>query len=74
MDSLIQFQADLFGKTIAVAADPESTVRGAAFLAGAEANVTDEASFHFLPIRKQITPRITSKKRACLIAAWKKVI
>ncbi|MEK7748029.1 MAG: FGGY family carbohydrate kinase [Nitrospirota bacterium] len=71
MASLIQFQADLFGKTIAVARDPESTVRGAAFLAGAYAGVTDKTQFHFSPIQKEITPQMKPNERARRILQWK---
>ncbi len=70
LSSLIQFQADLFGKTISIAADPESTIRGAAFLAGKEAGVTDETCFHFAPIRREVAPQISSKERARLIEQW----
>jgi glycerol kinase len=72
--SLIQFQADLFGKPISIADDPESTVRGAAFLAGAATGLTDETAFRFSAIRKKITPQMQPKERACLIEKWRKML
>ncbi|MEK7286682.1 MAG: FGGY family carbohydrate kinase [Nitrospirota bacterium] len=70
INSLMQFQADLFGKTISIAADPESTVRGAAFLAGKAAGLTDETRFRVPSIRKTVMPQIGLKERARLIEAW----
>ena len=72
--SLIQFQADLFGKTISIATDLEATVRGAAFLAGKERGLTDETQFCFAPIQKIIRPNMRPKERTNLLAKWHAVI
>ena len=72
--SLIQFQADLFGKTISITADPESTVRGAAFLAGKAIGLTHETRFRFAPIQTTIRPQMRPKERAEMLAKWKTVI
>jgi glycerol kinase len=74
ISSLIQFQADLFGKSIAVAADLESTIRGTAFLAGKGARLTDETTFRFVPIQKTVKPKMHYKEREKQLQKWKRVI
>jgi glycerol kinase len=71
---LMQFQADLFGKALCLTADLESTVRGAAFLAGKGIGITDETQFQFAPIRKKILPRMKPKERESLIKTWQEML
>ncbi|HLG21487.1 MAG TPA: FGGY family carbohydrate kinase [Candidatus Manganitrophaceae bacterium] len=72
IDALVQFQSNLFGKAIFVTNDPESTVRGAAFLAGEQAGVTDRNRFRFSTIRRKFSPRITEEERKGLCRRWRK--
>jgi len=74
ISSLMQFQADILDKTLSIATDIESTVRGVAFLAGVKMGLTDETRFCFSPIRKKIIPQMKSKERARLTETWQAAI
>lgn len=72
--SLVQIQADLLGRRISVAHDPESTVRGAAFLAGEAAGAVDRKSFQFSPLKETISPRMKRAEREALYGRWQRTL
>ncbi len=72
--SLLQIQADLFGKPISVTQDPEATVRGAGFLAGEEAGVVDRKDFQFTVPREKFSPRIGKTEREEVYLRWQQAI
>jgi glycerol kinase len=72
--SLLQIQANLLGKPISVAHDPESTARGAAFLAGQAAGVSDRRTFQFSPLKETFTPEIGKAERETLYHRWRKSV
>jgi glycerol kinase len=71
---LMQFQADLFGKALCLTTDLESTLRGAAFLAGKGIGISDETQFQFAPIQKKILPHMKAKERDGLIKKWQEIL
>jgi glycerol kinase len=72
--NLIQIQADLLGKPISVTHDPESTVRGAAFLAGEAAAATDRTLFQFSSVKETFTPQIGKIHREELYRRWQQTL
>lgn len=74
IESLLQIQADLLGRPVSAADDPESTVRGAAFLAGEAAGVVDRKTFNFAPLKKTFTPRIGKAEREERYRRWQKAL
>lgn len=71
---LLQIQSDLFGKPIRATHDPESTVRGAAFLAGEAAGGADRAAFRFSPLKETFSPKIKKTERDTLYRRWEKAL
>ncbi|MFY9269206.1 MAG: FGGY family carbohydrate kinase [Candidatus Manganitrophaceae bacterium] len=71
---LLQIQADLFGKPISVTHDPESTVRGAAFLAGEQAGAVDRNRFQFSLVKETFSPQIGKAERDRLYQRWEKTL
>jgi glycerol kinase len=72
--SLLQIQSDLFGKAITATHDPESTVRGAAFLAGEAIGAADRRSFQFSPLKETFSPRIGKAERENLYRRWERTL
>jgi len=72
---LMQFQADLLGVPVRVAAQPETTARGAALLAGLGAGIwpTPEA-LPRLGAARLYTPRISADQRDTLHAGWLRAV
>jgi len=71
---LLQIQSDLFGKPITATHDPESTVRGAAFLAGEAAGAADRRVFQFSPLNETFSPRIGKSEREALYRRWRQTL
>ena len=69
---LLQIQSDLFGKPITAAHDPESTIRGAAFLAGEAVGAADRRTFQFSPLKRPFPPRMKSAEREALYRRWER--
>lgn len=72
--SLLQIQSDFFGKPITATHDPESTIRGAAFLAGEAIGAADRRVFQFSPLKKTFSPRIGKAEREMLYRRWQKTL
>ncbi len=72
--SLLQIQSDFFGKPITATHDPESTVRGAAFLAGEAIGAADRKAFQFSPHKETFSPRIGKTEREALYRRWQKTL
>lgn len=72
--SLLQIQSDLFGKPITATHDPESTVRGAAFLAGEAIGAADRRVFRFSHLKEIFSPRMKKAEREALYGRWTKML
>ncbi len=72
--NLVQIQADLLGKPVSVTHDPESTVRGAAYLAGEAAGAAGRKDFQFSPVKETFSPRIGKAEREKGYRQWQKVL
>lgn len=72
--SLLQIQSDFFGKPITATHDPESTVRGAAFLAGEGIGAADRRAFQFSPLKETFSPRMGKAEREALYRGWEKTL
>lgn len=72
--SLLQIQSDFFGKPITATHDPESTIRGAAFLAGEAIGAADRRVFQFSPLKETFSPRIGKAEREMLYRGWEKTL
>lgn len=72
--SLLQIQSDFFGKPITATHDPESTIRGAAFLAGEAIGAADRRVFQFSPLKETFSPRIGKAEREILYRGWEKTL
>jgi glycerol kinase len=72
--SLLQIQSDFFGKAITATHDPESTVRGAAFLAGEAIGAADRRVFQFSPLKETFSPRIGKAERENLYRQWERIL
>jgi glycerol kinase len=54
--------------------DPESTIRGAAFLAGEAAGVVTRKEFQFSPFRETFSPRIRKAEREEVYRRWQRTL
>jgi glycerol kinase len=73
---LMQFQADILGKTVVRPSDVETTALGAAFLAGIAENVwssTGEVE-SFWRIERKFEPRMGQSERDLLMNGWKEAV
>jgi glycerol kinase len=73
---LMQFQADILGKTVVRPADVETTALGAAYLAGIAEGVwsgVEEVS-NFWKVERRFEPRMPSGQRAELIGEWRRAV
>jgi glycerol kinase len=73
---LMQFQADILGIPVEVAAVQETTALGAAFLAGLGAGVwrsTDELRRRHAVVRR-FEPRMGQDERESLYRGWKRAV
>jgi glycerol kinase len=75
-DWFLQCQADILGRTVARAAERESTALGAAFLAGVGVGLTDEAKLTSVvsAAAKRFEPMLWSEDREKKLAAWRKAV
>jgi len=71
---LVQTQSDLFGKPITTTHDPESTIRGAAFLAGEAVGAVDRCRFQFSPPKETFIPQIKKAEREERYRRWKQAV
>ena len=72
---LMQFQADILGVPVLVAADPESTARGAAMLAGVGCGLCTLAQVADAPSAgARYEPRIDDAPREALLAGWREAL
>jgi glycerol kinase len=73
---LMQFQADILGKTVVRPVDVETTALGAAYLAGIAEGVwsgTEEVE-SFWRIERRFEPGMSAARRNELISRWKKAV
>jgi glycerol kinase len=73
---LMQFQADILGKTVVRPADVETTALGAAYLAGIAEGVwsgVDEVE-SFWRIERRFEPRMPADRRDELVAGWRHAV
>ena len=73
---LMQFQADILGKTVVRPADVETTALGAAFLAGIAEGVwssTEEVE-SFWRVERTFHPQMTESERDRLMAGWRNAV
>lgn len=73
---LMQFQADILGKTVVRPVDVETTALGAAYLAGIAEGVwsgTEEVE-SFWRIERRFEPTMPDRRRAELVSAWKEAV
>ncbi len=73
---LMQFQADILGKTVVRPADVETTALGAAYLAGIAEGVwsgVDEVA-DFWKVERRFEPRMQAGRRAELIGEWRRAV
>ena len=73
---LMQFQADILGKTVVRPADVETTALGAAYLAGIAENVwknTDEVE-GFWRVERRFDPRMHQSEREGLMSGWRDAV
>mgnify|MGYP001205246766 FL=1 len=75
-DFLLQFQADISGLSVERSGEVESTVRGAAFLAGLRCGLwPDRESLCALPQEKHFfRPHMKESKRQALLAGWERAV
>src|SRR5262245_25160934 len=74
-DWLLQFQSDMLGRSVARAAQAESTALGAAFLAAVGANLTDEKKLAVLAAAAtRFEPKMWPSDRDKKLAAWRKAV
>lgn len=75
-DFLMQFQADILGKTVVRPKNLETTALGAAFLAGLATGVwksTDELE-RFWRVDRRFEPTMNAERREGLYAGWRKAV
>jgi glycerol kinase len=73
---LMQFQADILGKTVVRPADVETTALGAAYLAGIAEGVwsgVDEVE-SFWRIERRFEPRMAANRRDELVHGWRHAV
>ena len=73
---LMQFQADILGKTVVRPADVETTALGAAYLAGIAESVwksTDEVE-SFWRVERRFDPRMHQSEREGLMSGWRDAV
>jgi len=73
---LMQFQADILGKTVVRPADVETTALGAAYLAGIAEGVwsgVDEVE-SFWRIERRFEPRMPANRRDELVEGWRHAV
>jgi glycerol kinase len=73
---LMQFQADILGKTVVRPADVETTALGAAYLAGIAEGVwsgVDEVE-SFWRIERRFEPRMPADRRDELVGGWRRAV
>ncbi len=75
-DFLMQFQADILGRTIVRPVDAETTALGAAYLAGLSTGFFSNLAEleHFWRAEKKYEPRMPADQRESLYAGWKKAV
>lgn len=72
--TLLQVQSDFFGKPITATHDPESTIRGAAFLAAEAIGAADRRVFQFSPLKETFSSRIGKAEREALYRRWRQTL
>jgi glycerol kinase len=74
-DFLMQFQADLLGVSVVRPGCTESTVLGAAFLAGLAVGLwTSEKLHEVWDIERKFSPKMSNKERKQLYHMWKRAV
>jgi glycerol kinase len=74
-DWFLQFQADVLGRPVARAAQPESTALGAAFLAAVQGKLTDEKKLGaIVAAATRFEPKMPAADRDTKLAAWRKAV
>jgi glycerol kinase len=75
-DFLMQFQADILGKTVVRPADVETTALGAAYLAGIAEGVWAgvEEVESFWAIERRFDPKIPERYRTELMEGWRRAV
>jgi glycerol kinase len=74
-DWFLQFQADVLGRSVARAAQSESTALGAAFLAAVGAGLTDETKLAaIMTAATRFDPKMPRADRDKKLAAWRKAV
>jgi glycerol kinase len=75
-DFLMQFQADILGKTVVRPADVETTALGAAYLAGIAEGVWAgvEEVESFWAVERRFDPKIPEEYRTELMEGWRKAV
>jgi glycerol kinase len=73
---LMQFQADILGKTVVRPADVETTALGAAYLAGIAEGVWSgvEEVASFWKVDRRFEPRMAAIRRAELMGEWRRAV
>jgi glycerol kinase len=75
-DWLMQFQADLLDAEVIRPVNPETTVMGAAYMAGLSSGywASDEEAFSTLTVEKSFTPKMSADERDKLYGHWTKAV
>jgi glycerol kinase len=75
-DFLMQFQADILGKSVIRPADVETTALGAAYLAGLAAGVWSGIPEveSFWRVERRFEPRMSESERSALLDGWKTAV
>lgn len=72
---LMQFQADLFELEVAIPENIETTVLGAAFMAGTGAGILNANKIdNFNPVEKSYIPSMAKEQRAHILQNWRKAV
>jgi glycerol kinase len=73
---LMQFQADVLGKTVVRPADVETTALGAAYLAGIAEGVWSGAAEveSFWRIERRFEPKMPETQRNALLVRWREAV
>jgi glycerol kinase len=73
---IMEFQANILGRTIARAQQKEATAQGAAFLAGLACGLwsSREELAHLVQVERVFTPTFSAEKRAGLQAQWHEAV
>ena len=72
----MQFQADLLDAEVIRPVNPETTVMGAAYMAGLSSGywASDEEAFSTLTVEKSFTPKMSADERDKLYGHWTKAV